>query len=189
MHRARYRYDCHDDSLPSCCARHCFGGAGAASSSGSFGSRFVQHPEIARVLAYRDRCSSRPESFGRGSWYRNRLGLQVVFDDPAQGIAVFNVGRGSLTVWELEPNEARPSIGDACSFPVFDAADAAAQRDELICTRGEHIGLAGDGRAPVFFHMGSGWEPSRGVRGSRAGRGCLQAGAMYATQVNSGLEA
>ena len=67
------------------------------------------------------------------SWYRNRLGLQVVFDDPAQGVAVLNVGRGSsLTVWELEPNEARPSLGDSCSFPVFDSPDAAAQRDELI---------------------------------------------------------
>jgi len=57
----------------------------------------------------------------------------VVFDDPAQGVAVLNVGRGSsLTVWELEPNEARPSLGDSVSFPVFDSPDAAAQRDELI---------------------------------------------------------
>ena len=67
------------------------------------------------------------------AWYRHRLGLQVVFDDPAQGVAVFNVGRGSsLTVWELLPDEVRPPIGTSGSFPVFEAADAVAQRHELI---------------------------------------------------------
>ncbi len=67
------------------------------------------------------------------AWYRQRLGLLVVFDDPAQGLAVFNLGRGSsLTVWELQPDEVRLPIGASSSFPVFEAADAAAQRHELI---------------------------------------------------------
>ena len=66
-------------------------------------------------------------------WYRHRLGLQVVFDDPAQGLAVLNVGRGiSLTVWELQPNEVGPPLGAYGTFPIFDASDAAAQRLELI---------------------------------------------------------
>jgi len=66
-------------------------------------------------------------------WYRSRLGFQLVFQDPANGVAVFNVGHGgSLTVWELQPHEVSPAPGDAGTFPVFETADAMAQRHELI---------------------------------------------------------
>ena len=78
------------------------------------------------VLRVRSRCAA-------VAWYRHRLGLQVVFDDPAQGVAVFNMGRGSsLTVVQLLPDEVPPPIGASSSFPVFEAEDAVAQRDELI---------------------------------------------------------
>ena len=66
-------------------------------------------------------------------WYRHRLGLQLVFEDRSQGLAVFNLGRcGSLTVWEFQPTEVSPAAGTAGTFPIFEAADAAAQRHELI---------------------------------------------------------
>jgi catechol 2,3-dioxygenase-like lactoylglutathione lyase family enzyme len=78
------------------------------------------------VLRVRDRAAA-------VEWYRTRLGLQVVFQDPTHGVAVFNVGHGgSLTVWELQPDEVCPAAGAACAFPIFDAADAIAQRRELI---------------------------------------------------------
>jgi catechol 2,3-dioxygenase-like lactoylglutathione lyase family enzyme len=67
------------------------------------------------------------------AWYRARLGLQLIFEDRSQGLAVFNVGRGaSLSVWELRPDETLPGPGVEGTFPIFDAVDATAQRHELI---------------------------------------------------------
>ena len=66
-------------------------------------------------------------------WYRDRLGFNVLFADPAARIAVLDMGRGdTLTLWELAPEEIGTSGDMAGPFPVFEASNAAAQRAELI---------------------------------------------------------
>ena len=48
------------------------------------------------------RVRSRQAAVG---WYRASLGLQVLFEDPSEGMAILNVGPGcSLTLWELPPH-------------------------------------------------------------------------------------
>jgi hypothetical protein len=66
-------------------------------------------------------------------WYRSRMGFRLLFEHPAAGVAVLDMGRGdSLTVWQLGPDEVRPSAHMAGTFPVFEAEDAPGQRAELI---------------------------------------------------------
>jgi catechol 2,3-dioxygenase-like lactoylglutathione lyase family enzyme len=66
------------------------------------------------------------------AWYRAALGLQVLLDDPAEGMAVLNVGHGySVTLWELREDEVGAFDEHSCTFPIFEADDAARQRREL----------------------------------------------------------
>jgi catechol 2,3-dioxygenase-like lactoylglutathione lyase family enzyme len=66
-------------------------------------------------------------------WYRNRLGFQVLYLNLTLGVAVLDMGVGdSLTIWQLRPDEMGTAGDMACTFPVFEATDAAAQRAELI---------------------------------------------------------
>jgi hypothetical protein len=67
-----------------------------------------------------------------GAWYRASLGLQVLFEDPAEGMAVLNVGQGcSLTVWEL-PAGAEGTLGATSgTFPILETVDARAYRLHL----------------------------------------------------------
>lgn len=66
------------------------------------------------------------------AWYRSSLGLQVVFEDAAEGLAVLNVGRGaSLTLWELRAGEDGAFDEKAGTFPILEALDARSQRLHL----------------------------------------------------------
>lgn len=65
-------------------------------------------------------------------WYRERLGFQILFEDPTQGVAVFNVGPGcTLTLWELQSDEIATPPSTAGTFPVFETTDAPTQRHRL----------------------------------------------------------
>lgn len=66
------------------------------------------------------------------AWYRASLGLQVVFEDSTEGMAVFNVGQGcSLTIWELPGDTEGPPAGGAGTFPILEAVDARAYQLDL----------------------------------------------------------
>jgi catechol 2,3-dioxygenase-like lactoylglutathione lyase family enzyme len=66
------------------------------------------------------------------AWYRASLGLQVLFEDPSEGMAVFNAGQGcSLTLWELRPDDEAAFGEKSGPFPIFEAVDARAQRLQL----------------------------------------------------------
>jgi catechol 2,3-dioxygenase-like lactoylglutathione lyase family enzyme len=66
------------------------------------------------------------------AWYRESLGFEVVFEDPAEGMAVLGVGKGSsLTLWELPAGqEGMPGTPGAISgtFPIFEAIDVRRHR-------------------------------------------------------------
>jgi catechol 2,3-dioxygenase-like lactoylglutathione lyase family enzyme len=66
------------------------------------------------------------------AWYRSALGLQVLFEDLSEGMAVLNVGNScSLTLWEL-PLDGKAAVGEPSSpFPIFEAADARGHRLQL----------------------------------------------------------
>ena len=65
-------------------------------------------------------------------WYRSSLGLQVLFEDSAEGMAVLNVGRGcSLTVWELRASAEGTPGETSGTFPILEAVDAHAYRLHL----------------------------------------------------------
>ena len=66
------------------------------------------------------------------AWYRSSLGLQLLFEDASEGMAVFGVGRGySLTLWELRPGEEGVFDEKAGTFAIFEAVDARGQRLDL----------------------------------------------------------
>lgn len=66
------------------------------------------------------------------AWYRASLGLQVVFEDSTEGMAVFNVGQGcSLTIWELPGDTEGPPAGGSGTFPILEAVDARAYQLDL----------------------------------------------------------
>ena len=66
------------------------------------------------------------------AWYRASLGLQVLFEDAAEGMAVLNVGQGcSLTIWELYGDGEGAPAGPSGTFPILEAVDAHAYRLDL----------------------------------------------------------
>ena len=66
------------------------------------------------------------------AWYRASLGLQVLFEDSAEGMAVLNVGQScSLTIWELPAGTEGAPTGPSGTFPILEAADARAYRLDL----------------------------------------------------------
>jgi catechol 2,3-dioxygenase-like lactoylglutathione lyase family enzyme len=66
------------------------------------------------------------------AWYRASLGLEVLFEDPSEGMAVLNAGQGcSLTLWELRPQDEAAFGEKSCTFPIFEAIDARAHRLQL----------------------------------------------------------
>jgi catechol 2,3-dioxygenase-like lactoylglutathione lyase family enzyme len=63
------------------------------------------------------------------AWYRESLGFEVVFEDPAEGMAVLGVGRGcSPTLWELPAGEEGTPGAISGTFPIFEAIDIRRQR-------------------------------------------------------------
>ena len=86
-------------------------------------------PSFTRIESVVLRVRSRQAAV---AWYRATLGLQVLFEDAAEGMAVLNVGQGcSLTVWELSSGEAGASGETSCTFPILEAIDARAYRLHL----------------------------------------------------------
>ena len=66
------------------------------------------------------------------AWYRASLGLQILFEDAAEGMAVLNVGQGcSLTIWELPADGEGAPAGPSGTFPILEAVDARAYRLDL----------------------------------------------------------
>ena len=66
------------------------------------------------------------------AWYRAALGLQVLFEDPAEGMAVLNVGQGcSLTIWELPAGAEGTTAAAPGTFPILEAVDAGAHQRHL----------------------------------------------------------
>lgn len=63
------------------------------------------------------------------AWYANALGLDAVFTDETEELAVLGMNGTSLTLWQLKPDEAPPA-GNG-SYPIFGVADAAAAQARL----------------------------------------------------------
>lgn len=96
------------------------------------------------ILRVRDLAQAR-------AWYATALGLHPVFEDPAEGLIVLGVGgTGSLTLWQLGPGETPPPQDAAGTYPIFAAADAAAERKALEA-RGVPVGDLAEGPGVRFF--------------------------------------
>lgn len=81
------------------------------------------------------------------SWYAAALGLHASFTDPAQGLAVLPLARGSsLTLWQRDPGKPVPGVDAQGAYPIFATRDAAAAAGELK-RRGVRVGdlVHGDG--------------------------------------------
>lgn len=83
-------------------------------------------------------------------WYAATLGLQAVYEDPAQGLAVLGLdGGGTLTLWAVPQGDA---VGPSSTFPIFGIADAAAAHAQLR-SRGVAPGPVTDGPGVRYFHF------------------------------------
>jgi len=86
-------------------------------------------PSFTRIESVVLRVRSLPAAV---AWYRASLGLQVLFEDSAEGMAVLNVGQGcSLTIWELPAGAEGTPAGASGTFPILEAVDARAYRLDL----------------------------------------------------------
>jgi catechol 2,3-dioxygenase-like lactoylglutathione lyase family enzyme len=66
------------------------------------------------------------------AWYRATLGVQVLFEDASEGMAILGVGQGSsLTLWELSPDEEGAFDEKPGAFPILEAIDAREHRLHL----------------------------------------------------------
>ncbi len=83
-------------------------------------------------------------------WYATTLGLQAIFEDADQRLAVLGLdGGASLTLWELPAAEdVRPSS----TFPIFGVADAHAARAHLLA-HGVAIGEVVEGAGVRFVRF------------------------------------
>jgi catechol 2,3-dioxygenase-like lactoylglutathione lyase family enzyme len=86
-------------------------------------------PSFTRIESVVLRVRSRQAAV---AWYRASLGLQILFEDPGEGMAVFNVGQGcSLTIWEVPRAAEGMLAGASGTFPILEAVDAHAYRLHL----------------------------------------------------------
>lgn len=84
-------------------------------------------------------------------WYATTLGLTAVYTDAEEGLAVLPVGEsGSLTLWQLKKGEVPPARDAAGAYPIFAAADAAADHVAL-SARGVEVGELTEGPGVRFF--------------------------------------
>jgi catechol 2,3-dioxygenase-like lactoylglutathione lyase family enzyme len=73
-------------------------------------------------------------------WYIENLGFAEPYFDPAERLAVFDLGgTTSLTLWELKPGETLGSRDHARTFPIFSVADAR-ETSTLLRHRGVDVG-------------------------------------------------
>lgn len=74
------------------------------------------------ILRVRDLAAAR-------QWYSAKLGIEPVFEDADQGLAVLGLEGGtSLTLWALADGEA---VAASSTFPIFAVADASAAHSRL----------------------------------------------------------
>jgi catechol 2,3-dioxygenase-like lactoylglutathione lyase family enzyme len=81
------------------------------------------------------------------SWYQEKLGFSEPYFDPAERLAVFDLGgTTSLTLWELKGEEIRSAAEHTRPFPIFSVSDAHETRRVLMdrgVTAGEVIESGG----------------------------------------------
>lgn len=59
------------------------------------------------------------------TWYQEKLGFADPYFNPAERLAVFDLGgTTSLTLWELKSGETLAAPDQATPFPIFSVADA-----------------------------------------------------------------
>ena len=109
------------------------------------------------------------EAGGRRGLCRASLGLQVLFEDPSEGMAVLNVGQG------LQPDVvgAPPGRGSCARRDVRHVSDFRGGRCPQAPASSPEPGRGdvrapGDPRPALFHVLGPGWQPSRCLRGARA---------------------
>jgi catechol 2,3-dioxygenase-like lactoylglutathione lyase family enzyme len=84
-------------------------------------------------------------------WYLEKLGLAEPYFDPAERLAVFDLGgTTSLTLWELKPGETPCSPDHARTFPIFSVADAR-ETATLLRDRGVDVGQVVDSGGVTYF--------------------------------------
>jgi catechol 2,3-dioxygenase-like lactoylglutathione lyase family enzyme len=94
------------------------------------------------ILRVRDLASAR-------QWYAHALGLETVYVDEVEGLAVLGLEGTSLTLWQLKPAETlAPDV--AGSYPIFGVADAEAAHERLR-VRGVSVEEVQSGPGVRFF--------------------------------------
>jgi catechol 2,3-dioxygenase-like lactoylglutathione lyase family enzyme len=84
-------------------------------------------------------------------WYVEKLGFGEPYFDPAERLAVFDLGGGtSLTVWELRPGETLDPRGCPGTFPIFSVGDAHETWAQLR-NRGVAVGEVVNSRGVTYF--------------------------------------
>jgi catechol 2,3-dioxygenase-like lactoylglutathione lyase family enzyme len=84
-------------------------------------------------------------------WYLEKLGLAEPYFDPAERLAVFDLGgTTSLTLWELKPGETVCSPDHARTFPIFSVADAR-ETATLLRERGVDVGQVVNSGGVTYF--------------------------------------
>ncbi len=85
------------------------------------------------------------------AWYQEKLGFSEPYFDPAERLAVFELGgTTSLTLWELKAGEVLCPADHAKSFPIFSVVDAHGTRT-LLQERGVAVGEVVDNGGVTFF--------------------------------------
>lgn len=84
-------------------------------------------------------------------WYREKLGFAEPYFDPAERLAVFDLGgTTSLTLWELKPGETLGSAHFVRTFPIFSVADAH-ETSALLQDRGVDVGQVVNSGGVTYF--------------------------------------
>jgi catechol 2,3-dioxygenase-like lactoylglutathione lyase family enzyme len=92
---------------------------------------------------------------GTVAWYKASLGLQVVFEDAAAGMIVFNVGHGDSLIVSIVRDEDAAEGADHGSCPIFEVNDAAGYRRDL-ASRSIRVTDLKEGRAHLCVAF---WDP------------------------------
>jgi catechol 2,3-dioxygenase-like lactoylglutathione lyase family enzyme len=85
------------------------------------------------------------------AWYVEKLGFPEPYFDPAERLAVFDLGgTTSLTLWELKPGETTGPSDHPTAFPIFSVADAR-QTWALLRDRGVDVAAVVDAAGVTYF--------------------------------------
>ncbi|GIV58078.1 MAG: hypothetical protein KatS3mg042_0991 [Rhodothermaceae bacterium] len=85
------------------------------------------------------------------AWYMEKLGFAEPYFDPAERLAVFDLGgTTSLTLWELKPGETLGPRDHARAFPIFSVANAR-ETCALLRDRGVDVAEVVDSGGVAYF--------------------------------------